>query len=603
MPYRGPSAGPTPRVNPVCRSPKLSYFGGPVLQQARVVPVFWNSSVEAELQTNLPQFYDDVTRTPYWAGLQEYATFLSGGTQQGILTGSASAGVVISPAHCPASVTTTCTVSDAQIQSELAAQITAGNLEAPVQDCTGNTSTVYMINFPANVRITGPDGSGDSCAQFCAYHNTGTFNGAPLVYGVVADEYTGNCAVGCGGENTGLARTTDTASHELVEAATDPDIGLDTQVQYANPAAWGDNSNQCGEISDICDTGGVGDTVTYQGRTWYVQQWWSNRLNRCTSGDATLPALCAAPGPCQAAPSCAHANGTCDFDPASDGTACTAAFTCEQAQCTAGVCGVTSSTCQCTQDADCASSAGPCQVGTCAIPSGACQYAIAPEGTACTGGTCDASGNCQATDAGPGTTVASSSTGTSTTDSSSSATSGSSGSSDSSTSSGSGSSSGSSDSSTSSSSGASTDASSSGSGSGSGSSASSSGTSSTSSSSTSSSSSSSGTTSSSSSTTSASSSSASSSSATSSSSSSSSGSTISTSSSTGSSGGEATSTTSAGATTGSTGSHASAAASGSTGGGSKAESGGCGCTSTPDSAAFGVLALAMLGLRRRRARG
>jgi len=567
--------------------------------------VFWNSNVYAEVIQNIPQFYDDITRTPYWSGLNEYATF-NGGTGQGFLTGSATAGVTLTPSRCPASTTTSCSVSDAQIQTELIAQFTAGHIPAPsAPDCTGNSTTVYMIHFPANVKITGPAGAGTSCVQFCAYHNTGTYNSAPLVYGVIADEYSGGCATGCGanaasgGHSAAFNNLTDSASHELVEAATDPDIGLDTQAGYANPAAWGDNNNQCGEISDICDSDFPGDSLTYQGRTWLVQQWWSNKLNSCVSSDPSLAAICAPSGECQGEASCAHSAGPCDYDTVADGTACTAQLTCEQAACTSGVCDVVSNTCQCTHDSDCASSAGPCQVGTCAIPAGACQFANAPEGTACTGGTCDANGNCAIPDAGPGPTTSSSS--------SSSSSASSSGSTDSSSSSSSSSSTGTSDSSgsTGGSSG-SNDTGTSGS-SDSGSSGASSSGSTDSSSSTSASSG--GTTSSSSSSASSSgtssSSSASSTTSTTTTSSSSSGTSASSSSSGSSSGGqETTSTTSSGSSSGSTGTHASATAAGSTtGGGAKADSGGCGCTSTPDASALGGLAFALLGLRRRRARG
>jgi hypothetical protein len=288
VPFRG---GAHPQVTPTCNSPALSYFGGPIVQTPIIVPVSWSSAVNIEIQENLPQFFADVTLSSYWSWLPEYDTVgLSGGTEQAILPGTATAGVVLTPSKCPG--TAACTVADTDIQNELLAQITAGVLPAPKLDCTGNTETIYMISFPPNVSVSGPDGAGDSCVQFCAYHNTGTYGtSTPLIYGVLMDEYTSGCSSGCGGNSTPLENSTSVASHELVEAVTDPDIGLDTGSNYQAPAGWGDNNNQCGEIADICDTDGVDPTITVSGRTWSVQELWSNSAKACQS-TGTVQSVC-----------------------------------------------------------------------------------------------------------------------------------------------------------------------------------------------------------------------------------------------------------------------------------------------------------------------
>ena len=282
-PYRGPGVQ-IAATTPTCKTPKLAYFDGPIVMQPIIVPVFWSSHVNAALTaptTGMAQFFADVTQSTYWPWLQEYDTVgLAGGTEQAILGGTATAGVTLVPSHCAA--TTTCTVSDAQIQAELNAQIAAKVLPAPEVDCTNNARTIYMIEFPPNVTVTGPAGAGTSCVQFCAYHNTGTYSGTaiPLIYGVLMDEFSSTCKTGCGTNNTPLENMTDTASHELVEAVTDPDIGLDTGNKYQAPAGWGDNNDGCGEIADICDNDGTGDTITVSGRTWTVQELWSNKNRR-----------------------------------------------------------------------------------------------------------------------------------------------------------------------------------------------------------------------------------------------------------------------------------------------------------------------------------
>ncbi len=298
MPRRlGISRGES-KVTPTCRSPKLSYFGGPIVQSPIIVPVSWSSDVQQEVQTNMPQFYADVMASSYWEWLVEYDTVgISGGTNQAILPGTVAPAVVLKPSICPSgsgSPSRPCTVQDTDIQNELTAQIGAQKLPAPSLDCTYNAESIYMIEFPPNVEVIGPDGVGTSCADFCAYHNTGAYgsNNVPLIYGVLMDQYTSACDTGCGGNPTSLENTTDTASHELLESVTDPDIGLDLQANYANPAGWGDNNNSCGEIADICDNSGAGDSITVSGRSWIVQELWSNKQNKCAS-TGTVPSVCA----------------------------------------------------------------------------------------------------------------------------------------------------------------------------------------------------------------------------------------------------------------------------------------------------------------------
>ena len=254
--------------------------------------VFWNSHVNATLRANIGQFYADLPQSAYWEWLPEYDTVgLAGGSSQAILPGASGGSVVIAPANCAGSGA--CTLTDAQLQTELARQIDLGVLPSPTVDCTGNANTVYMVDFPPNVTLVGPPGVGTSCSAFCAYHNTGTVGprGVPLVYAALMDVFTGPCAGGCAGNATAMEDATTVASHELVEAVTDPDIGLDTLGVYAPPAAWGDNESACGEIADICATGGPGDAITVNGRTWVVQELWSNAQGRCTSTGPVL-AVC-----------------------------------------------------------------------------------------------------------------------------------------------------------------------------------------------------------------------------------------------------------------------------------------------------------------------
>lgn len=315
VPFR---SGPQVTATAQCANPRLFYFGGPLLQSPVIIAVFWNSNVNATLQANIGQFYADVTLSSYWPWLQEYDSVgLNPGTGQAILPGSSGGDVVLVPQRCAASTTTSCALTDADIQVELVRQIGLGVLPAPTLDCTGNADTLYMVDFPPNVSLSGPSGAGKSCVTngFCGYHSTATYgaNKIPLVYGALMDVFTGPCSKGCSNNTTALENATDLHSHELVESVTDPDVGLDMESNYAYPAAWGDNNNECGEIADICDDGKAGDTITVSGRSWVVQEVWSNNQGKCTSTGPAAQAVCsgATATNCRLC-SCGDNGGACD---------------------------------------------------------------------------------------------------------------------------------------------------------------------------------------------------------------------------------------------------------------------------------------------------
>jgi hypothetical protein len=71
---------------------------------------------------------------------------------------------------------------------------------------------------------------------------------------------------------------TSVASHELVEAVTDPDVGLAKAL--AAPLAWYDANN--GEIGDIC--AGHEGKLHAGGAIWTVQKQWSNKAHACVLG-------------------------------------------------------------------------------------------------------------------------------------------------------------------------------------------------------------------------------------------------------------------------------------------------------------------------------
>jgi hypothetical protein len=256
---------------PVAAAPAgahLTYWGGPVISNVNVVKVEYGAGTYQSFVTGtgagtVASFYTGVTNSPYFDWLSEYNT-----PTQTIGRGSYQGDHPITPA----SSRNKATISDANIQAELNAQITAGHLPAPT------ANTLYSVHFPKGKRIS--LGTSRSCVAggFCAYHGTFVRNGVNVYYAVLPDMSAGSgCDVGCG-TGTPFGNQTSVASHEMIEAVTDAAVGLATVV--GPPLAWYDATN--GEIGDICN-GVQGTVVGGDGATYTIQKEWSNSRNACVS--------------------------------------------------------------------------------------------------------------------------------------------------------------------------------------------------------------------------------------------------------------------------------------------------------------------------------
>lgn len=261
------------------------YFGGPVISNVHIVAVLYGSgaylpNIAGTATPTLAQFYTDITQSSYFDMLSEYST-------AGVVAVDGSAGTNQTIGHgffdglftiTPSATNNGFTITDAQIQSELLAQVAAGNLPAPVFDTQGNDNTLYMIFFPPGKTITA--GGATSCVRggFCAYHNStsGTFASHRLFYGVHPDlQPPSGCSQGCGGIVSIFANVTNVTSHELSEAVTDPDVG--TASSFGPPLAWIDPAN--GEIGDICV--GQEAPVLANNTLYGVQKEFSDLQNDC----------------------------------------------------------------------------------------------------------------------------------------------------------------------------------------------------------------------------------------------------------------------------------------------------------------------------------
>ena len=239
-------------------SAHLAYYGGRVLGHVKVDVVVWDSwsygtTVPLTGPKSISSFFAGVTASKYIDWLSEYDTptqHIGRGTLEGVYT-----------VHPPASANGT-TVSSADIGTALHSMIAAGQLPKP------STTRLYAIFFRSGQTIVSPDGN--SATDFCAYHDTMSYSSSTAYIAIVPYELRNR---GCMPATKSFDDVTTIVSHELVEAITDPGVGL-------NRVAWYDPS--AGEIGDICaGTSSPAPVTGSDGVRYVVQREWSNRANAC----------------------------------------------------------------------------------------------------------------------------------------------------------------------------------------------------------------------------------------------------------------------------------------------------------------------------------
>jgi hypothetical protein len=125
--------------------------------------------------------------------------------------------------------------------------------------------TIYVYFAPPGTDITA---SGSCCNEYDGYHDEATIGGVSVAYAVVCS---------CPGEAglTDIQQVTIAASHEMVEAATDPYVQSGPAFGQTDDihAAWTVVSG--GEVADMCEYNNDTNLVP-QGGTYTVQRSWSN---------------------------------------------------------------------------------------------------------------------------------------------------------------------------------------------------------------------------------------------------------------------------------------------------------------------------------------
>jgi hypothetical protein len=230
-------------------APQVHDYGGPVLTQPDVVPVFFANDA---LQPEIEAFLSSLSGSAYWARTtSEYGV--------GPLASSAS---VVTSDEPPATAT--------------AADIEQWLVRQPFV----SPDRLYVIFYPAKTTIVNDDGE-ISCARFAGYHGEAhTANGTPIVYAVMP-----RCAAF--GQLRGLDAVTAPLSHELVEASTDPLIRTKPAYAAVDAAHMVWNVMPLGEVGDLC---------SYDPRnfdrlvgSFMVQRTWSN-ASASAGHDPCVPA-------------------------------------------------------------------------------------------------------------------------------------------------------------------------------------------------------------------------------------------------------------------------------------------------------------------------
>jgi hypothetical protein len=225
--------------------PQVQDNGAAVLK----TPVFQSISFSGYDQTTaIDDFVSTVGATTYWHdAVAEYGI--------GVPT-------VQPPVHLAA--TAPKTIDDSAIGPWLATTLASNvGLMAP------SANALYIISYPSTTTVTLD--SSDSCTAFGAYHNSASVGGVQVAYAVVPE-----CTFA---PSTTLQTTTDSLSHELAEASTDP-----VPIPYASSTWQGTDVKHTfwevivggdGELGDMCSWFSS-SFFTPPGYTYDVQRIWSN---------------------------------------------------------------------------------------------------------------------------------------------------------------------------------------------------------------------------------------------------------------------------------------------------------------------------------------
>jgi hypothetical protein len=247
----GPNAPVDADMAPPAAMPLVTDLGGPKLTAPRIVTVSFSND-DPSLVASLDAFDDAITTTSWWSAVaSEYGVGPGGG-----------GGHVVLPMPADSAYTDSIRGGDSTVRQLVQSMVASGGVPAP------DDQTLYVLYFPAGtiVRLDGTS----ACAPpgTTGWHDVVTVapadGGAPVAaaYAVLPR---------CGSD---LGSMTYAASHEIVEAATDPSPENAPALQMTDPAwlTFGP------EVADVCIALETNLSATDSG--YLVQRSWSNASAR-----------------------------------------------------------------------------------------------------------------------------------------------------------------------------------------------------------------------------------------------------------------------------------------------------------------------------------
>jgi hypothetical protein len=218
--------------------PQVNDYGAAVLSSAVFVPIVFPGD---PLAAQIDAFMSAIGPSDYWATV---------GTEYGV--GPATSTGLVRESAPPAP-----NLTDAEIQQFLAQAIatdprylalgpdTDAGIMTANPAATPPAGVLYVLFYPAATTISQPT-LGESCGAFGGYHSAFNLtNGAVVTYAVIP-----RCAMFNG--ESGLDAVTATTSHELIEAATDPDPNVASYLGTDTDHFVWELTLGSGEVADMC---------------------------------------------------------------------------------------------------------------------------------------------------------------------------------------------------------------------------------------------------------------------------------------------------------------------------------------------------------------
>jgi hypothetical protein len=207
-------------------------------------------------------FGADIADFVDWMMHSEYWTSTMG--EYGIGEGK-SMGLIVLPMPAPA------LIGDSQLAGISTMLVSSGQI-------TGNANTQVSF-FPPSTTKVNQSGGVSSCSAFLGYHSHGSNSADAVAYSITA-----RCV---GTPGVDLDGVTDTLSHEIAEAATDPIPNDRTGIFDTSPRQQ--------EVADLCEFGldmpiDVPPDATHPaGRRYWVQRLYSDKRAALGNVDPCLP--------------------------------------------------------------------------------------------------------------------------------------------------------------------------------------------------------------------------------------------------------------------------------------------------------------------------